>query len=460
MRRLTRYILLFVAFTMMVSAAGCRKPRKQVLTKKQIREIQRSLLDEAPAPTHPTGAIFDGKIELLGVDLPAKPVKQGDTIEVIWYWRSIQAVDGEWKIFVHLEGAGRRSGYDHHAVGELYPIARWKAGEVIRDKQKITIAKDFPDGQATFKVGIYDVAAWRDSQQNTRMQVSSGSEKKISVDGEARLSVGAIKIVANEQGTGGAKSEKSERKHTAHEISGALTLDGALDEPAWKRARSTRPFVSPRGKGLSASWNTTAKLLWDKQNLYVGISCRDDDIWNDLTGRDATLWEQDVVEIYLDPGADGLEYVELQVSPTGALFDAVFSSRRKPAWPEAAAKLQMEGLVAHIDATGSVNKRDDGVTDRSWNAEISIPWAELPGISGPPADGTIWSMNLYRIDGKSPKRGPFMAAWAPAGGDFHNTAGFGRVTFKKSKARVPAPAPAAPPKAPPSPATKVVPKAP
>ncbi|MEC9071403.1 MAG: carbohydrate-binding family 9-like protein, partial [Myxococcota bacterium] len=243
----------------------------------------------------------------------------------------------------------------------------------------------------------------------------------------------------------GSKGASSERKYTAFSVESPLTVDGALTESPWKRARATRAFVSPRGKGLTASWNTSAKMLWDTQNLYVGITCRDDDIWNDLKGRDATLWEQDVVEIYLDPGSDGQNYVELQVAPTGEIFDAVFTSRRKPQWPEAAKALHMSGLNARIGAAGSVNARDDEVVDRSWVAEIAIPWTDIPGVSGPPADGTIWSVNLYRIDGKSPKRGPFMAAWSPAGGDFHNTSGFGSVTFKKKRSVKPA---AAAPKAP------------
>ena len=38
MRNLTRCLFLFIAFTLVANAGGCRKPRKQVLTKKQIQD--------------------------------------------------------------------------------------------------------------------------------------------------------------------------------------------------------------------------------------------------------------------------------------------------------------------------------------------------------------------------------------------------------------------------------------
>ena len=430
-RRLALVILVALA----VTAQSCRKPRKRVLTKEQQIHIQESIGAAMPSSAQAIGASLDGRITLLGVETDQKTVLPGKQLKVTWYWKAESSFEGDWMIFVHLEAPGKkRSTHDHHAVGELYPIRRWSAGEVITDKQTITIPKDFPRGKAHLYVGIFDQGAWRDRRENVRMKVENASDPAVHVDRAGRIRAATITLGGKKESPAAAKGREAvdarERRYTAYQPSDAPTLDGKLDEASWRLARSSSPFVQPHGKVLSPRRLTQARVLWDKDFLYVGLSCRDDDVWNDLTGRDATLWKQDVVEVYLDPGADGKDYVELQISPTGEIFDALFTSRRRPTWQEAAAALTMKGMVAKVDVKGSTNQRGDSVTDRSWSAEIAIPWTDIPGVKGPPEDGATWAVNFYRIDGASPTRSGFMSAWSPAGGDFHNTKGFGSLKFR------------------------------
>ena len=445
--------LVGVLLVALMASSGCRKPRRHVLSKKQIQAIQAATLDEVPAIGTVISAQFDGAVELVGVDLPAGDVKAGKPVEVTWYWRSLKEVTDEWMIFVHVESGGRRSTHDHHAVGELHPIQRWKAGELIADRQKITLPGDFPDGPARVRVGIFDEGAWRDRRQNRRMAVTNPDLVTVKADDDGRVDVGALNVKGSGDKDSG-KSAKSPRAYEALRTPTPPTLDGKLTDPGWRGVKSSRAFVSPHGKALPSTRGTYGRVMWDDEHLFVAMTCRDNDIYNDQTGRDATLWKQDVVEIYLDPGADGKDYVELQISPSGELFDAWFTSRRRPEWPKAAKALHMDGLKAAIHANGSVNVRDDDVADRSWTAEVAIPWKELPGVSGPPGEGQSWGFNLYRIDVAGPKGKGMMAAWAPAGGDFHNTADFGKLTFKKAQPPKPPSPPAGEPKAtskPPSP---------
>ncbi len=414
--------------------AGCNKPRRRVLTKEQRDLIQRSILQAPPAKmTKEVNASFDGKIRLLGVDLSQDTVKAGESFEVSYYWKVDELPPkGGWKVFVHFEAPGRkRTTHDHQPVGELYPISKWKKGEIVKDTQRIPVAKDFPSGTARLYVGIYDAEAWSQRKQNVRMAVTN-KDIKTRADKDSRVLAATVKVTGGKPAAKGkgakVRPDRSPRRYTAHKATGPITLDGKLDEPAWRMARPTRPFVTPGGERLSPSALTQARLTWDDENLYVAFKTRDGDIWSDLKGRDATLWKQDVVEIYLDPGADGKDYLELQVSPTGEIFDALFTSRRKPDWPEAAKNLTLAGMRVAVDAQGSVNRRDDGQRDQGWTVEVAIPFADIPGVGKPPADKTAWAMNLYRIDVNKGRRGT-MGAWAPAGGDFHNTAGFGRLLF-------------------------------
>ena len=82
--------------------------------------------------------------------------------------------------------------------------------------------------------------------------------------------------------------------------------------------------------GNAGDFNATVRTLWNDEKLFVGFSVADDFIHNDLEGRDAHLWEQDCVEIMVDPDGDGRNYFEIQVSPTGQIFDTRYDARRQP----------------------------------------------------------------------------------------------------------------------------------
>ncbi|MEZ4265086.1 MAG: carbohydrate-binding family 9-like protein [Myxococcota bacterium] len=435
-----RALVLASVLAALVLVPACKKPRKTVLSKDQREEIGTALLTEAPTPQIPVNAVLDGKVRLIGVDLSSPSVKVGGSFDVTWYWEALEDLGGSWKIFVHFEAPGKRGVFDHQAVGELYPLARWKKGEIIKDVQKITVGSDFPTATAKLFVGIFDEAAWSERQANVRMAVSNPGEVKVPVDGDGRIEAASVALTGGEspgRGAAAGAAKPETRPLTAAKTAAAPVIDGKLDDAVWRTAQTSAAFGQPGGGPVSPRRLTQVRAAWDDTAVYFGFAVRDDDLWNDQTGRDATLWEQDVVEIYLDPGADGKDYVEIQVSPTGEIFDAWFETHRAPAWPEAAKKLTLAGMQVKVDAVGSVNTRDDGVTDESWSVEVAIPWKDLPGIDGPPAAGTQWGANFYRIDVKSPTREGFMSSWAPAGGDFHNTNAFGRLVFGEAAAARP-----------------------
>ena len=62
--------------------------------------------------------------------------------------------------------------------------------------------------------------------------------------------------------------------------------------------------------GAAPRFETTARLLWDASYLYVGFACEDTRIYATMTDHDAPLWEQEVVEVFVDANRDGIGYVE------------------------------------------------------------------------------------------------------------------------------------------------------
>jgi hypothetical protein len=438
---MSRRLLLLALMTALVMPVGCKKPRKQVLSREQRDEVQGAISASPSTPQIVVDANFDGKVRLVGYDMTAQSVKAGETFEITWHWEALADLKGDWKIFVHFESPGRkRTVHDHQPVAELHPMKKWKKGEFIKDTQRIRVSKDFPNGVARIFIGIFDERAWSERSQNVRMAITNKDATKGRVDGDNRVQAVQLTITGSKAKKGGKKDGKvtdrratRPRKLIVYRASAPPTIDGKLSEADWRKARPTKALGTPDGRSLGPRRLTQFRAMWDDTHLYIAASCRDDDIYNDKTGRDATLWEQDVVEVYLDPGKDGKDYIEIQVSPAEQLFDAVFATHRSPKWQEAAKALDIKGLVAKVDVDGTLNQRAGADEDRRWTVEMQIPWAELPGVKGPPQDGAIWSGNFYRIDVKNPNRAGFMGAWSPAGGDFHNTKGFGSLIFKNSE---------------------------
>ena len=82
-----------------------------------------------------------------------------------------------------------------------------------------------------------------------------------------------------------------------------------------------------------------------------------------------------------------------------------------------------------MQVDGTLNARDD--VDRSWTAELAVPWAALPAVPHvPPRPGDALRLNLFRLDkGKDGRQEA--AAWsAPIRSDFHALDRFGHVTLQ------------------------------
>ncbi|HYR29219.1 MAG TPA: carbohydrate-binding family 9-like protein, partial [Thermoanaerobaculia bacterium] len=139
--------------------------------------------------------------------------------------------------------------------------------------------------------------------------------------------------------------------------------------------------------------------------------------------HDASLYEEDVVEIFLAPG-DLTRYFELEVSPRGTTFDALIESpngtreglRADRAW-------NCDGMWA---AVRSLAESDGRITI---DTVIRIPFAALGRST--PVDGETWRGNFFRID-RHRRHGDEYSAWQPTmrePADFHIAAAFGTLRF-------------------------------
>src|SRR5213083_2744971 len=111
---------------------------------------------------------------------------------------------------------------------------------------------------------------------------------------------------------------QSGASYTAQRRIDTIAVDGNLNEASWAGAASTAVFTLWNGNVAPVSLQTSAKIIWDDQYLFFGVTAKDPDVYATYAGRDRSLWEQDNFEVFMTvPGTT--DYVKVENSPTGAI---------------------------------------------------------------------------------------------------------------------------------------------
>jgi hypothetical protein len=120
-------------------------------------------------PQIPLDVRWDGRIKLLGYDLPREKVAPGEELNLTLYWTPLQEMETRYTNFVHLLGPQNPTSgspiwgqKDNEPCLGYYPTAVWREGEIIRDQISFTVAEDAPPGIYELSVGFY---TWPDFQR-------------------------------------------------------------------------------------------------------------------------------------------------------------------------------------------------------------------------------------------------------------------------------------------------------
>jgi cellulose/xylan binding protein with CBM9 domain len=214
---------------------------------------------------------------------------------------------------------------------------------------------------------------------------------------------------------------------------GAIRLDGHLDEAAWKAAGDSGGFVNP-GTGRPEPRSRVkgaGRVAWDDQHLYLAFVIGDGDPVTPFRADevDPHLWERSsAIEVMIQPGDPGnnSHYYELQVDPAGAVWDTRFDDYNQPitAGPDGRRRFGHQEWSSRVQKGIAIDRAAGRYT-----IELALPWDALasPNASAPPRAGDVWRMNFYSFrDGQRDA-----LAWSPTlgEGNFHRSARFGRVRF-------------------------------
>jgi len=186
----------------------------------------------------------------------------------------------------------------------------------------------------------------------------------------------------------------------------------------WDDVRVLPPFTLADGSG-PATQQTTARVCYDLQALYVRFDCDDHDIWGTYTQRDDPIYDEEVVEVFLTPGEpDPTHYYEFEISPNGVLLDAqIYNPTSQRTELEVDTSWNCPGIHWQARRNNAANH---------WWAIIVIPWQAVAGSEDLPK---VWRANFYRIE-RLRDGDPEFSCWSPTmtePADFHKPAYFGRM---------------------------------
>jgi hypothetical protein len=203
----------------------------------------------------------------------------------------------------------------------------------------------------------------------------------------------------------------------------------AADEAAWSSARPIEWGPAPYG--------TRFRALWGDTGLYLRFDASDPSPWHTMTKRDEHLWDEEVVEIFLDPNGSGRDYYELELNPANVVCDL----RMISPWPDKQGDIDwnLDGLETRV----RLEKGPAGET-RGWTATAFLPWkglASLPStrsVALPPKPGDAWRFNVFRIERPggpaSPEKDGVFAAWSPPSvKSFHDAQAFRPLVFAAAR---------------------------
>jgi hypothetical protein len=225
-------------------------------------------------------------------------------------------------------------------------------------------------------------------------------------------------------------------------------LDGRLESPAWDVAELSPRFVD-MATGTPGLLDTRVGLMYDDHALYAGFWVEEPYPNAKLTERDAIIFSENDVEIFVDGGDS---YYEFEINALNTVYEVFFiwkdaykrgsrfdvpefdvhgpractfggnfdrseahfwtgSHPRGLRW--AFLDWDYPGLKTAVYIDGALNNPD--VISHGWRVEVALPWSGMTHLAGgrsiPPKPGDEWRLFLGRFQKIALGSGEVQAAW-------------------------------------------------
>jgi hypothetical protein len=145
-----------------------------------------------------------------------------------------------------------------------------------------------------------------------------------------------------------------------------ISIDGKLDEAAWKNAHPIEAFKTFTGQPSVAP--TTGMMMWDEKHLYLAFHCEEpfmDKLEATKLARDGNIWINDCIEIFIAPFQHQPDdYYQVIVDTSGQIYDAFKHNGH-------------QDINYDLSVTAKVQKNAD-----SWTVEMALPLAQVGLLQG------------------------------------------------------------------------------
>lgn len=212
-------------------------------------------------------------------------------------------------------------------------------------------------------------------------------------------------------------------------LSGTITIDADWDKPAWKRILAVdvknlmgeKPHFLPR---------VLAKMMYDKDNLYVIFKVHDRFIRSSVREINGRVWDDSCVEFFFAPDPHLPErYFNLEINCNGVAlmhYNTVADVMHGEVDPGYIKKIE----IAH-SLPGPIDPEIDKET--TWTLEYRLPIGFLKNYSAvaEPSPGIMWRGNFFKIADATSN--PHYLTWSKVYNDipqFHIPEFFGILNFK------------------------------
>jgi hypothetical protein len=191
----------------------------------------------------------------------------------------------------------------------------------------------------------------------------------------------------------------------------AIKVDGLLDDAAWKKASVADDFCN--GNGEAALGKTRLLAAQDEANLYIAIEGFEAEavlkaaalIANAGKHDDNDIWQDDAVEVFIDPSGKRASYYQIIVNSKGVTWDA---------WHNEPKDEDKTWEPKYLSAVK--------IGEKSWVVELALPWACFDKTEKFEAD---WVFNAVRDRAQNGDE----CFWSPVlGQNAHAIERFGKLT--------------------------------
>ena len=198
--------------------------------------------------------------------------------------------------------------------------------------------------------------------------------------------------------------------HPVPQVAQPPTIDGNLSEIVWQAAARLSPFQNSDGTDVPSNATETL-LMWDAENFYVGVKAHIAEAflpYISQTQQDSPIWEDECIELLIDPNPKTDVYYHLVINPIRAFFDQQVNTSGEPSFQFAPHDVQrtlnrktMQTAFNADKAWDSNAKIASQIHATFWSLEVALPRKMLEPSPKMDPQSTFsfenrWLFNIHR----------------------------------------------------------------